>query len=160
MLIRPATPDDDDAIWRVLQPVFRSGETYPLPRDITRAEALAYWHTPGNTVFVTEDIGGIVGTYNLRANQRGGGAHVCNCGYVVEQEQTRKGIARAMCIHSLDRAREHGFKAMQFNFVVSTNSRAVKLWHSMGFETVGRLPHAFHHPTRGHVDAFVMFRTL
>lgn len=160
MEIRPATPQDDEAIWRVIGPVFRAGETYPIPRDITRADALAYWHTPGHWVFVTEDLEGIVGTYYLRANQKGGGAHVANCGYIVAPESTKQGIARAMCIHSLAQATQRGFKAMQFNFVVSTNTRAVKLWHSMGFETVGRLPHAFHHPSRGHVDALVMFRTL
>jgi L-amino acid N-acyltransferase YncA len=160
MDIRPATSEDDDAIWRLLQPVFRAGETYPIPRDITRAEALAYWHTSGHHVFVTEDMGGVVGTYFLRANQRGGGGHVANCGYVVADEQTQKGVARAMCVHSIEQAKQLGFRAMQFNFVVSTNSRAVKLWQSMGFAIAGTLPHAFHHPTRGHVDAYVMFRDL
>ena len=160
MEIRPATPGDDDGIWRVIQPVFRAGETYPLPRDITRQDALAYWHTAGHHVYVVEDIGGVVGTYYLRPNQRGGGAHVANCGYIVAPDQMKKGIARAMCIHSIEQAKQLGFRAIQFNFVVSTNTRAVKLWQSMGFEIVGKLPHAFHHPTRGHVDAYVMFRTL
>jgi predicted N-acetyltransferase YhbS len=83
MLIRQSEPRDDDAIWRILEPTFRAGETYPVPRDISRADALAYWHTPGHPVFVAEDAGTIVGTYYLRANNRGGGAHVANCGYVV-----------------------------------------------------------------------------
>jgi ribosomal protein S18 acetylase RimI-like enzyme len=160
MLIRPALRDDDDALWRILEPVFRAGETYPIPRDITRADALAYWRTPGHSVFVTEDDDGIVGTYYLRANTKGGGDHVANCGYMTAQHATGRGIARAMCLHSLDAAREHGFQAMQFNFVIATNERAVKLWQSCGFEIVGRLPGAFRHPGKGNVDALVMFRTL
>ena len=160
MEIRPATPEDDDGIWDILKPVFRAGETYPIPRDIARAEALAYWHAPGHHVYVAQDMGGVVGTYYLKANQKGGGAHVANCGYIVAGDEIKKGVARAMCIHSIEQAKQLGFRAIQFNFVVSTNTRAVKLWQSMGFEIVGKLPHAFHHPTRGHVDAYVMFRTL
>jgi ribosomal protein S18 acetylase RimI-like enzyme len=158
--IRPATPSDDDAIWRILEPTFRAGETYPIPRDVSRAEALAYWRTPGHEVFVAEDSGRVVGTYYLRANQKGGGAHVCNCGYMTAQDVFGRGVARAMCAHSLEHARARGFAAMQFNFVVAANERAVKLWQSMGFAIVGTLPGAFAHPARGFVDAFVMFRKL
>jgi len=104
--------------------------------------------------------GKIVGTYYMRANQPGGGGHICNCGYVTGAEAMGRGIAQAMCLHSLDHARERGYKGMQFNFVISTNARAVKLWESFGFETVGRLPDAFHHPEEGYVDALVMFRAL
>jgi ribosomal protein S18 acetylase RimI-like enzyme len=158
--IRPATPADDDAIWRILEPTFRAGETYPIPRDVSRAEALAYWRSPGHEVFVAEDNGRVVGTYYLRANQKGGGAHVCNCGYMTAQDVFGRGVARAMCAHSLEHARARGFAAMQFNFVVAANERAVKLWQSMGFAIVGTLPGAFAHPARGFVDAFVMFRKL
>jgi len=101
-----------------------------------------------------------LGTYFLKANQQGGGSHVANCGYVTSVEAQGRGIARAMCLHSLERAKERGFHAMQFNFVVSTNDRAVKLWLSLGFEIVGRLPRAFQHPERGFVDALVMYREL
>ena len=160
MQIRPARDDDKPAIWAVIEPVFRAGETYPLPRDILEADGLAYWFTPGHEVFVAEDAGRIVGTYYLRHNQKGGGAHVANCGYITAADLRGRGVARTMCGHSLARARERGFKAMQFNFVVSTNTRAVKLWQAMGFDIVGRLPGAFAHPTHGDVDALVMFQKL
>jgi L-amino acid N-acyltransferase YncA len=158
--VRSATFDDADAIWSILEPVLRAGETYTLPRDIGRAEALAYWFASGNKVFVAEENGDVVGTYYLRANQRGGGSHVCNCGYMTAAHATGRGIARRMCQDSKDQARRSGFRAMQFNFVVSTNERAVKLWQSLGFEIAGRLPLAFEHPTKGFVDAFVMFAAL
>jgi ribosomal protein S18 acetylase RimI-like enzyme len=160
MLIRKAEPDDDTAIWAVLEPTFRAGETYPVPRDINRAEALAYWHTPGHTVFVAEQDGRVLGTYYLRANNRGGGAHVANCGYVVAPDATRRGVARSMCLHSLDEARQRGFRAMQFNFVIASNERAVRLWQSLGFKIVGTLPAVFEHPRLGLVDAYVMVQAL
>jgi ribosomal protein S18 acetylase RimI-like enzyme len=158
-VIRPATPADHDAIWEILEPMLRAGEAYALPRDMTREAALAYWFAPTNEVFVAE-IESIAGTYLLKANAPGGGAHVANCGYVTAARATGRGIARAMCLHSLARARERGFRAMQFNFVVSTNTRAVALWETLGFAIVGRLPGAFAHPTLGDVDAFVMYRAL
>jgi ribosomal protein S18 acetylase RimI-like enzyme len=158
--IRRATPQDDDAIWAILEPTFRAGETYPQPRDIGRADALAYWRAPGNDVFVAEEDGAVAGTYYLRANNKGGGAHVANCGYMVAPAAMGRGVARAMCLDSLERAKARGFTAMQFNFVISTNSRAVTLWQRCGFEVCGTLPGAFDHPTRGKVDALVMFRQL
>jgi ribosomal protein S18 acetylase RimI-like enzyme len=160
MLIRQSEPRDDAAIWRILEPTFRAGETYPVPRDISRAGALAYWHTPGHAVFVAEDAGTIVGTYYLRANNRGGGAHVANCGYVVAPDAFGRGVAQAMCSHSLGEAKSRGFSAMQFNFVIASNERAVRLWQRMGFAIAGRLPGAFQHPRLGLVDAYVMLRIL
>jgi len=158
--IRLATAADDDAIWDILEPTFRAGETYPIPRNISRADALAYWHTSGHTVFVAEDTGAIVGTYYLRANNRGGGAHVANCGYVVAADAFGRGVARAMCLHSLVQARQRNFTAMQFNFVIATNERAVRLWESLGFTIVGRLPGVFQHPRLGTIGAYVMMRNL
>jgi len=146
LAIRPATPEDDDAIWAILEPTFRAGETYPIPRDVTRAEALSYWRNAGHAVFVAEDEGQIVGTYYLRANNRGGGAHVANCGYMVAPKASGRGVARAMCEHSLVEARSRGFVAMQFNFVIASNERAVGLWQACGFDIVSRLPGAFRHP--------------
>jgi ribosomal protein S18 acetylase RimI-like enzyme len=102
----------------------------------------------------------VLGTYYIRPNQSGGGRHVCNCGYVTASEAAGRGVARAMCAHSLEHARARGYRAMQFNFVVSTNTRAVALWQAMGFSIVGRLPGAFAHPALGDVDAFVMFQAL
>jgi len=160
MLIRQSEPRDDDAIWRILEPTFRAGETYPVPRDISREDALAYWRTPGHAVFVAEDAGAIVGTYYLRANNRGGGAHVANCGYVVAPDAFGRGVAQAMCSHSLGEAKSRGFSAMQFNFVIASNERAVRLWQRMGFAIAGRLPGAFQHPRLGQVDAYVMLRNL
>ena len=158
--IRPARPDDNDAIWAILEPVLRSGETYTLPREIGRDEALAYWNRNSQEVFVAEDAGHILGTYFLRANQAGGGDHVANCGYMTSPAAQGKGVGRAMLEHSLAHARERGFRAMQFNFVVSTNERAVRTWQAYGFETIGRLPAAFRHPQLGFVDALVMFKQL
>jgi ribosomal protein S18 acetylase RimI-like enzyme len=160
MHIRPALRPDADAIWAILEPTIRAGETYTLPLDMSHEDALAYWLSPEHEVFVAEESESVLGTYFLRVNQRGGGSHVCNCGYVTAPNATGRGIARAMCAHSLDRARERGFLAMQFNFVISSNERAVHLWESFGFNIVGRLPHAFRHPTRGLVDSLVMHRYL
>jgi GNAT superfamily N-acetyltransferase len=123
--IRPASPLDRAAIWAILEPVIRAGETYALPRDMNETDALAYWLAPANEVFVAEEGGQLVGTYVLRANQQGGGNHVANCGYVTSSAAQGRGIARSMLEHSLQRARARGFRAMQFNFVISTNERAV-----------------------------------
>lgn len=158
--IRPAKPGDHDAIWSILEPTIRGGETYTLPRDLSRKEALDYWFARSHEVFVADQAGDVVGTYFLRANQQGGGAHVANCGYMTARRASGRGLARAMCAHSLETARTRGFRAMQFNFVVSTNERAIRIWKSFGFEIAGRLPGAFEHPTAGYVDALVMFRAL
>jgi ribosomal protein S18 acetylase RimI-like enzyme len=160
MLIRPAVSGDANAIWAIMEPIIRAGETYTLARDMDKESALAYWLSAEREVFVAEDNGDIVGTYCLQANQKGGGAHVANCGYITAVSATGRGVARAMCAHSLDRARERGFRAMQFNFVISTNERAVRLWQSFGFEIVGRLPGAFRHPIQGYVDAYVLYHNL
>jgi ribosomal protein S18 acetylase RimI-like enzyme len=160
MQIRPALQDDRDAIWRILEPTIRAGETYALPRGMSEAEALAYWMGPDRETFVAEEGGSIVGTYYLRANQPGGGAHVANCGYVTATDARGRGVARGMCTHSLHAARERGYRAMQFNFVIATNEPAIGLWQSLGFEIVGRLPGAFLHPSLGYVDALVLFRAL
>jgi len=140
--------------------MIRRGESYALPRNMSRVQALEFWSAPGHEIFVFEESGVILGTYFLRANQGGGGSHVANCGYVTAEAAQGRGIARAMCLHSLERAKERAFRAMYFNFVVSTNERAVKLWLSLGFEIVGRLPGAFQHPGNGFVDALVMHKRL
>jgi ribosomal protein S18 acetylase RimI-like enzyme len=160
MKIRPATPGDHPALWGLLEPVIRAGEAFAVPRDGTIADAFAYWMPAGAEVFVAEDAGEVVGSYFVRANQRGGGAHVANAGYVTALHARGRSIARAMCDHSLAHARARGFRAMQYNFVVSTNERAVRLWQAMGFSIAGRLPGAFAHPTLGDVDALVMYQTL
>jgi len=152
--------EDADAVWRILEPMVRAGETYPLPRDMSKEDMLSYWTGAEHEVFVAEEDGEVVGTYFLKANQKGGGAHVANCGYVTAAAAQGRGIARTMCGHSLERAKTRGFRAMQFNFVVATNENAVRLWQSCGFEIVGRLPGVFLHPRLGYVDALVMYRAL
>lgn len=160
MPIRPARPEDWPSIWAIVEPTIRAGETYALAADMSEDAARAYWLAPDKETFVADEEGSILGTYYLRANQAGGGGHVCNCGYMTSVHATGRGIARRMCLHSLDHARKRGYRAMQFNFVVGTNERAVRLWQSLGFDVVGRLPLAFLHPTQGYVDALVMFRSL
>ncbi|KZY24565.1 acetyltransferase, partial [Erythrobacter sp. HI0037] len=110
--------------------------------------------------FVFEQDGAVLGTYYLRTNAGGGGSHVCNCGYITAPAAAGRGIARRMCLHSLDQARARGYRAMQFNFVVATNTRAIDLWQTLGFATVGTLPGAFNHPRHGMVDALVMYQSL
>lgn len=144
----------------MIGPVIAAGETYALPRDLDRAAALAYWCDPAHAVFVAERAGAVLGTCFLRANQRGGGDHVANAGFATLAAAQGQGVARAMAGHALAEARARGFRAMQLNFVVSTNTRAVRLWQSLGFAVVGTLPAAFRHPALGEVDALIMFRRL
>ena len=158
--IEQAGAADAEDIWVILAPVFGAGETYAVPRGMSRAEALAYWLAPEKIVFVARAEGRICGTYYLRANQAGPGAHVANCGYITAAWAQGRGVARAMCAHSVAQARARGFRAMQFNLVASSNFRAVKLWQDMGFAIVGTLPGAFSHPVLGDVDAYVMYRKL
>lgn len=160
MQVRRATQADRGIVWSIIGPTIRAGETYALPRDMSESDALVYWIGPDRQTFVAEEDGRVVGTYYIRANQAGGGDHVCNCGYMTDAGASGRGVARAMYEHSLAQAKLLGFRAMQFNFVVSANERAVRLWMSLGFSVVGRLPRAFRHPTQGFVDALVMFREL
>ncbi len=152
---------DRAAIWAIMEPVIRAGETYPLPRDMTKEAALSYWLSSRHTTFVAADeTGRVLGTYYIRPNNDGGGDHICNCGYMVARQAEGRGVATAMCAHSLGTAREMGFAGMQFNLVIASNTRAVDLWTRMGFETLARLPGVFRSPTRGEVDALVMFQKL
>ncbi|WP_375551177.1 GNAT family N-acetyltransferase [Rhodophyticola porphyridii] len=160
LTIRSWRPDDADRLWSILKPTFRAGDTYTVDPEISRADAISYWTAAEKTVFLAEDRTDLLGTYFIRPNQGGGGAHVCNCGYITAPEARGKGVARAMLAHSLEEARRLGYRAMQYNFVIATNTRAIAIWEQAGFQTVGRLPDAFHHPREGYVDALVMFRSL
>ena len=160
MIIRLASEADWPAIWSVIAPAIREGTTYALPSDMSEDAARLYWMGADRTTFVVEIEGVVAGSYYLRANQAGGGDHVCNCGYIVDPRFGGRGLATALCAHSLEMGRERGFRAMQFNCVVSSNERAVRLWQYMGFAIVGTLPGAFAHPVLGYVDAYVMFRSL
>jgi GNAT superfamily N-acetyltransferase len=149
---------DHPGIWATLNPVFRAGETYAIDTDIGREEALAYWMA--ERAYVAEADGEVLGTYYMKRNQKGGGSHVCNCGYVTARAAQGRGMARAMLEHSLNAAKEAGFEAMQFNFVLASNARAIETWKRAGFDEVGRIPDAFRHPKLGHVDALIMYRKL
>lgn len=159
-MIRRAGPDDAAAILAIVMPVIRAGDTYALDRDMSPDDALSYWTGPDRETYVLDDGGDIVGTYYLRRNQAGGGDHVCNAGYMTAASATGRGIGARMANHSFGRACELGYRAMQFNFLVSSNVGAVALWTRLGFAIVGRLPEAFHHPRSGYVDALVMYRML
>lgn len=158
--IRPAAAGDHDAIWSILEPVYRAGETYCVPRGITREAALADWFAPPFAVFVAELGGRVLGVSHVGANRPGGGAHVANAGFATHPDARGRGIARTLVTHAQDWARGQGFRSMQFNFVVASNADAVHSWQKAGFRVVGRLPGAFDHPALGFVDALVMFKDL
>ena len=146
MNIREATENYFDAIWPIFNEVVSAGETYAYPKETTKSEALNIWIRSPRKSYVVEENSQILGTYYIKTNQGGPGEHVCNCGYMVSSKARGKGLATAMCEHSQKEATELGYKAMQFNFVASSNEGAVRLWNKLGFETVGRLPKAFNHP--------------
>jgi ribosomal protein S18 acetylase RimI-like enzyme len=158
--IRKFEPRDWPAIWQVIEPVFRAGETCAYPPDISEADARKSWIDAHPATYVAESDGVILGTYYLKPNRPGLGSHVCNAGYIVSERARGKGAATLMCEHSQSEAIRMGFRAMQFNIVVATNETAVRLWQKLGFEIVGRLPGAFQHSKLGFVDAFVMFKQL
>src|SRR5437867_12002851 len=161
MNVRLATEAERDAIWDSLHEVVAAGDTYALDPNISREDALAYWFAPGTHTYIAEEPGiGVAGTYILRPNQSGGGSHVANAAFMVSASVRGQRIGRAMAEHCLSEARRLGFRAMQFNFVISTNTSAIQLWQKLGFKIVGTLPGAFRHPQKGYVDVYVMFRSL
>src|SRR5207302_10730852 len=158
--IRSPTTKDHDAIWKIFHEIVSAGDTYALDPKMSREEALAYWFRADTRTYVAEKNGRVVGTYILRPNQLGPGSHVANAAFMVASDAQGAGVGRTMAVHCLHEARQSGFRAMQFNFVISTNTRAIRLWKKLGFEIVGTLPGAFRHPEKGYVDAYVMFRSL
>ncbi len=160
LVIRRARLSDGPAVWAILAPVIRAGETYALPRDMAEVPALAYWLAAEKQTFIAERAGVAMGTYYIRTNQAGGGAPVANAGFMTAPVARGQGVARAMAQDALARAQAAGYRAMQFNFVVATNTGAIGLWESLGFRTLCRLPLAFDHPQEGAVDALTMFREL
>jgi ribosomal protein S18 acetylase RimI-like enzyme len=183
MKIRPATDGDREAIWNIVHEIVAAGDTYALDPNISREDAMAYWFAPGTHIYVAEIEGEsvgeadsfpetatpsstakpnpvIAGTYILRPNQSGGGSHVANAGFMVSASARGRGIGRAMAEHCLSKARQLGFRAMQFNHVISTNTAAIRLWQDLGFAIVGTLAKAFRHPEKGYVDVYVMYRAL
>ena len=157
---RAADAGDEDALWRILEPVVREGATYPIEPDASRAAIFAYWFAPDKQVFVAERAGEILGTYYLKPNSTGPGAHVANAGYMVRPDARGHGVGAAMTRDSFERARRAGFLAMQFNLVVADNGAALHLYRNLGLVEVGRLPRAFRHRDAGLVDALIMYRLL
>jgi ribosomal protein S18 acetylase RimI-like enzyme len=152
---------DWPATWAIIEPVFRAGETYAFPPDISEEETYEIWvEKPTATFVAVSGNGEVLGTYYIKPNQPGPGSHVCNCGYIVAERARGRGIASGMCEHSQREAAARGFRAMQYNLVVATNESAVRLWQHHGFETVGTLAGAFRHPREGFVDAFLMYKQL
>lgn len=148
-------------MWRVIAPVFRAGETWPVAPDIGESAARVYWiDHPAATFVALDDSGQIVGSYYIKPNQPTLGAHVANCGYIVAEPARGRGVASAMCRHSQQEALAGGYSAMQYNLVVSTNQAAIRLWKKQGFHVVGVLPQAFRHSRLGLVDAYVMYKLL
>jgi len=184
MQIRPATNADRDAIWNIFHEIIAAGDTYAFDPQMPREEALGYWFRADTHTYVAEldrqSVGEadgflgtatpsptaskqgrrIAGTYILRPNQSGPGSHVANAAFMVARDAEGAGVGRRMAEHCLTEARRMGFRAMQFNFVISTNTRAIYLWEQLGFQVVGTLPGAFRHSEKGYVDVYVMYRSL
>lgn len=161
LTIRRYQAEDWQSVWPILHRTFAAGDTYAYAPESTEAEGHSIWvESPFATYVACDGDGNVLGTYILKPNQPGLGSHVCNCGYVVAPAGRGRGIGAAMCEHSQSEARSLGFRSMQFNFVVSTNTGAVRLWQKLGFNIVGTLPGAFRHKVHGEVDAYVMFKQL
>ena len=162
MEIRTATSADWPLIWPFLRAIVAAGETYTWPRDVTEQKARRLWMPapPARTVVAVAPDGTVLGSAKLAPNQGGPGDHVANASFMVAPAAAGRGVGRALAAYVLDAARADGYRAMQFNAVVATNTRAVELWRSLGFEVIGRVPEGFRHPTRGYVDLLVMYRRL
>ena len=160
LIIREAVESDFPQIWQIFHEVVSAGDTYAYDRDTSESEAHRHWMEIPARTFVAEEHGTVLGTYYIKKNHPGPGSHVCNCGYMVSESARGRGLATSMCEHSQNLALELGFKAMQFNLVVETNTGAAKLWQKLGFEIVGTIPKAFQHPDNGYVGAHVMFKWL
>lgn len=158
--IRETRLQDHDAIWHILEPVFRAGETYAIDPDISQDDAITYWTGGTHTSFVAVADEESLGTYYIRPNQGGHGAHICNCGYITAPDAQGRGIATAMLQHSLNRAVQMGYRAMQYNFVLANNARALKIWTRYGFQEIGRIPNAFNHPKDGFIEALILYKPL
>lgn len=160
LILREIGADKFARVWPMFRAVIAAGDTYSYPPDLSMEQARAWWAMAPSRCFIAERDGEVLGCYMLRPNQPGLGDHVANAGYMVSPAARGQGIAGTMCEHSLQQARDAGFTAMQFNFVVSTNTTAVRLWQRHGFQIVGQVPGAFRHAQYGPTDIYVMHRSL
>lgn len=158
--IRVVGENDFEKIWPILREIIREGKTYEYPVDMNKEEVFHTWMEKPDQTYLVEKNGEVLGTYYIKANHSGQGNHVCNCGYMVAPNARGKGIGTILCKHSQQEAVNLGYRAMQFNFVASSNLKAVNLWLKLGYKIVGRLPEAFNHPEKGFVDAYVMYKLL
>lgn len=160
LIFRKAKPEDYGKLWEIIEPIIREGSTYVFSPDSSRDRMLDYWINEDKHTYVAEMGGEILGTFFLKANQPDRGSHVVNAGYMVSPSATGQGIGKAMAEFSFTEARRLGFLAMQFNYVVKSNTSAVKLWKKLGFGIVGEVPDAFDHPKLGMTPVYVMYRRL
>jgi L-amino acid N-acyltransferase YncA len=160
MIIREATTNDLDGVWDIFGQVIKSGDTYAYDPDSQKEDLPKLWFAPGMKVYVAEESGKILGTYYIKSNQPGLGAHVANCGYMVHPETRGRGLGKQLFDHSWLLAKQSGYKGMQFNFVISTNAIAVQLWEKLDFKIIGTIPKGFNHGQLGYVDAYIMFREI
>jgi len=159
MRIRRAEKSDYDPVWDIFSEVIKTGDTYVFDPDTPRSDLKKHWFADYMTTFVAEEDGRIVGTYIIKQNQIDLGNHIANCSYMVSPAHQGKGIGKKMCAHSIEFAREAGFKGIQFNVVVSSNKAAIELWKKFGFEIIGTTPGGFRHRELGFVDTYIMFRS-
>jgi len=157
MTIREATINDTDAIWEIFEHVVKLGDTYAFDPDTPKADLPKYWFAPGMKSFVAEEGGNIIGSYFIKPNQPGLGNHIANCGYMVHPDARGKGVGGKLCSHSIAVAPVLGYKGIQFNLVVSTNTGAKRIWEQHGFKVIGTIPKGFKHKQLGFVDAYIMF---
>src|SRR6188472_3275209 len=158
MLIREATAEDWPAIWPFFHTIVAAGETFTYPVDLSQETGQDFWlyPAPNRTVVAVDDDGTVLGTAKMNRNQMGNGSHVASASYMVDPARSGQGVGRALCRYSVDWARAEGYRAVQFNAVVETNTHAVKLYESLGFTVVGTVPEAFKHPRHGYVGLHIM----
>jgi L-amino acid N-acyltransferase YncA len=162
MEIRTARPGDWASIWPFLHQIVAAGETYAYDPDLTYDEAQARWmqSPPGRTTVAVDADGTVLGTANMYANREGNGAHIASGSFMVDPAHSGRGVGRALGEDLIAWAGSAGFRSIQFNAVVASNTRAVALWKSLGFEIIGTLPEGFRHPTEGYVGLHSMYRPL
>ena len=158
--IRKAEPKDYDAIWQIIHEVIAGGDTYVFAPESDRQTMLNYWCSDDKSSYVATIEGRVVGSCIIKDNFPGLGSHVANASYMTPPSAFGKGIGKTMGEFSLNEARRLGYRAMQFNIVVKTNERAIRLWQKLGFEIKGEIPGAFNHRNQGYVDACIMWRKL